>query len=273
MDVQRDMADAGLISATAGSFNYVATAGGAPHATVEETGGALGFNAQSKPMFAQSERIAAMLLENVALAMRSGEVDAARSMLQTAFGETIANDAIRGFKEAEGSPRLMAGLMDDLTNRLGKQALRIFDFDFNTNEIIGLDANFIKALEIGNNFILGIKEVPDIIAGTREASKSLAEAFGQQMPKPSVIEKNRNQIEAISNEFVDANGELKSLTAEELELHGSIIQVLEDELKIKFDSEEAAKKALETEAARLTLIDFRLDTMKTIEMLSKAENE
>ena len=52
----------------------------------------------------------------------------------------------------------MAGLMDDLTNRLGKQALRIFDFDFNTNEIIGLDANFIKALEIGNNFILGIKK-------------------------------------------------------------------------------------------------------------------
>ena len=65
------------------------------------------------------------------------------------------------------------------------------------------------------------------------------------MPKPSVIEKNRNQIEAILNEFVDANGELKSLTAEELELHGSIVQVLEDELKIKFDSEEAAKKALE----------------------------
>ena len=170
--------------------------------------GALGFITQSKPMFAQSERIAAMLLENVT-GNEVGEVDAARSMLQTAFGETIANDAIRGFKEAEGSPRLMAGLMDDLTNRLGKQALRIFDFDFNTNEIIGLDANFIKALEIGNNFILGIKEVPDIIAGTREASKSLAEVFGQQMPKPSVIEKNKNQIEAILNEFVDANGELK----------------------------------------------------------------
>jgi hypothetical protein len=272
IDVQRNMGDAGLISAGAGTFNFAAAGGGAPTATVEEMlGGGLGFNAQSKALFGQSKLMASLLLENVAMAMRTGEVDAARSMLAAAFGDTIANDAIRGFEEAKGSPRLMAGLMEDLTKQLGGKALRIFDFDFDTNEIIGLDPEFVKALEIGNNFLLGLKDVPEIIAGTREGAKSLAESFGQQMPKPSVIEKNKNQINNILKEFVDANGNIKNLTAEELELHGSIIKVLEDELQIKFKTTEEAKNALEAEAARLTLIDFRLDTMKTLEMLSKAE--
>ena len=41
----------------------------------------------------------------------------------------------------------MAGLMDDL-NELGKQALRIFDFDFILNELLIQVLTFMKALEM-----------------------------------------------------------------------------------------------------------------------------
>jgi hypothetical protein len=272
METIRDMGDSGLVSAFGGTMNALSASGGAVQTVPQMLDPNYKMVTQdSAALQAASELMASRLLENVALAMRTGDTVKARDLLATAFGDTIADSAMEGFAEAKGSSRAMAGLMEDLQQELGDNPLKIFEFDFVNNEITGLRENFILALRKANDLVAAINRVPGILSGTREASKSLAEAFGQQIPKPSTIEKNANQIETILNEFVDKKGNIKDLNSEELKLTASIVSVLEDELAIKALTAEQAKDILEAEKERLRLVDFRLDTFKTLMALSKAE--